>query len=101
MPDDDSEHFFVKAAVQSNWEQVPSQQGDVLSFSSWFALDARWSDIVFLVLELVALNCSYMLKLYFRKACLPVAGSPDAALQASHQAPNCGGQEQAPGWKPS
>ncbi len=90
MPDDNSQPSFAKAAlrlaVQRGREQVPSRQGGVLSFSSWFALDARRLDIILLVLELVALNCDYMLKLYFRRACLPVGGSPDAALQASDSA---------------
>ncbi len=89
MPDDNGKASSAKAALrlaaQRGGAQV-SSPGHVLSFSSWFALYARRTDITMLTLELVAINCAYMLKLNFRKPCLPIGGSPDAALQASASA---------------
>ncbi len=57
------------------------QTGAPLSFSSWFACQARLLDIRLLALELIVVNWTNLPKVIFKTRCLPVAGSPHAAFQ--------------------
>lgn len=57
-----------------------------LSCAAWFARQARRHDILLLMLDLVILNWAYLVKVMFRRGCLPVAGSPHAAIQVGCRA---------------
>ncbi len=79
-----SESSVAAAAVaEASSARRGSTPQHVLTFSAWFARQARLSDIFLLALELVGVQWPYLFKVMFRRGCLPVAGSPHAAIQAS------------------
>ncbi|PNH10106.1 hypothetical protein TSOC_003224, partial [Tetrabaena socialis] len=52
-----------------------------LSFSRWLARRAYASDLIFLLLELLAVHVLHRSQQLFSRMCLPIGGGPHAALQ--------------------
>ncbi len=61
--------------------RFPPTAERVLPFSTWFARSARNADVLLLLGELIIMNVPHLALLMFQCACVPVAGTPHAALQ--------------------